>query len=161
MSGPKAGQIYKEFTCTLLVTVAQCWSVSCSLTPFFTGGPPYDGTARNRTRTTLLGLVSIYSIAAIAGMLYAVVCLLFNIVFRNKRYPHRFCISVQAVQSLLVLFLLTSRVVKLSSRNLNYLIVAGAAVLYASVFLYIFSDRTPHDVLCNVWKLIVGTVLFF
>ena len=50
----------------------------------------------------------------------------------------------------------TCRVVKLSSRNLNYLIVAGAALLYGSVFLYIFSERdhqdVAHDVLCNVLR---------
>lgn len=48
------------------------------------------------------------------------------------------------------------RVVKLSSPNLNYLIVAGAALAYASVFLYIFSEREhqhiAHEVLCNVRK---------
>jgi hypothetical protein len=46
------------------------------------------------------------------------------------------------------------RVVKLSSRNLNFLIVAGATLLYVSVFLYIFSERDfediAHDALCNV-----------
>ena len=44
-----------------------------------------------------------------------------------------------------------TRIVKLSSRNLNYLIVAGAAILYTSVFFYIFSERESlHDSLCSV-----------
>ena len=52
------------------------------------------------------------------------------------------------------------RVVKLSSRNLNYLIVAGATLLYVSVFLYTYSERdhqdVAHGILCNVsgiWRL--------
>lgn len=48
------------------------------------------------------------------------------------------------------------RVVKLSSRNVNYLVIAGAALLYVSVFLYIFSERdhpdAGHEFLCNVWE---------
>ena len=51
-----------------------------------TGGAPYDGRARNRTSTAHYALTSIYSIAAIAGIIYAVICLVFNTVFRNKRY---------------------------------------------------------------------------
>ena len=47
-----------------------------------------------------------------------------------------------------------SRVLKLSSRNLNYLIIAGAVLLYISVYFYIFSERdlegVAHDALCNV-----------
>ena len=47
------------------------------------------------------------------------------------------------------------RVMKLSSRNLNYLTIAGAALLYASVFQYIFSAQNiQHSIiqtiLCNV-----------
>ena len=47
------------------------------------------------------------------------------------------------------------RVVKLSSPNLNYLIIAGAALLYVSVFLYVFSAQNKHQavqqtLLCNV-----------
>ena len=52
------------------------------------------------------------------------------------------------------------RVVRLSSYKLNYLIVAGAALLYASVFLYIFSEREHHYIahgfLCNVRKNIIN-----
>jgi gamma-aminobutyric acid type B receptor len=46
------------------------------------------------------------------------------------------------------------RVLKLSSCHLNYLIVAGATLLYLSVFFYVFSERNNedivHDILCNV-----------
>lgn len=51
-----------------------------------TGGAPYDGKARDRTNTDHHALDSVYSIAAIAGIVYAVACFVFNTVFRNKRY---------------------------------------------------------------------------
>ena len=46
------------------------------------------------------------------------------------------------------------RIVKLCSHNLNYLIILGAALLYASVFMYEFTADRSHanlqTVLCNV-----------
>ncbi len=44
------------------------------------------------------------------------------------------------------------RVVKLSSPNLNYLIIVGAALLYACVYLYVtpVSDQSSTTILCNV-----------
>ena len=51
------------------------------------------------------------------------------------------------------------RVVKLSSPNLNILIIAGAVLLYVSVFLYVFSvdhmeEALTQTILCNVrWQL--------
>ena len=47
------------------------------------------------------------------------------------------------------------RVVKLSSPNLNILIIAGAILLYVSVFLYVFSvedkeEALTQTILCNV-----------
>ena len=45
-----------------------------------------------------------------------------------------------------------SRIVKLSSPNLNYLIIMGAALLYAGIFsdLYTIDDEVLKAVLCNV-----------
>ena len=42
--------------------------------------------------------------------------------------------------------------VKLSSPNLNYLILVGAALLYACVYLFVtpISTQSTADVLCNV-----------
>ena len=47
------------------------------------------------------------------------------------------------------------RIVKLSSPNLNYLIVVGAALLYTCVYLYTYTadslDKTvTQSVICNV-----------
>lgn len=50
------------------------------------GGVPYDGAARERLHPNSLALVSIYSIAAIAGIAFAAFCLVFNIIFRNKKW---------------------------------------------------------------------------
>ena len=51
--------------------------------------------------------------------------------------------------------------IKLSSPNLNYLVVAGAIILYTSVYLYIFSERAGlHDALCNVRKVKLNVVIF-
>ena len=50
-----------------------------------TDGAPYDGAARERLHPNSPVLVSLYSIAAIAGIAFAGFCLVFNTVFRNKR----------------------------------------------------------------------------
>ena len=44
------------------------------------------------------------------------------------------------------------RVVKLSSPNLNYVIIVGVVLLYTSVFLYTYSTEvaTLQTLLCNV-----------
>lgn len=49
-------------------------------------GAPYDGAARAKLHPNTPVLVSLYSIAAIAGIAFAGFCLVFNIVFRNRRW---------------------------------------------------------------------------
>ena len=48
--------------------------------------------------------------------------------------------------------ILDFRVIKLSSPNLNYLIIAGAAILYACVFLFATSINSENNAtsICNV-----------
>ena len=53
------------------------------------------------------------------------------------------------------IILLQYRVVKLSSPNLNYVIIAGAALLYSSMYFYStsvskFSQKLEKTILCNV-----------
>lgn len=48
-------------------------------------GVPYDGAARERLHMINTVLISLYAIAAIAGILYGIICLLFNIIFRNRK----------------------------------------------------------------------------
>ena len=47
---------------------------------------------------------------------------------------------------------LTCRVVKLSSPNLNYIIIAGVALLYTSVFMYTYTaeEAMAQTLICNV-----------
>ena len=51
-----------------------------------TGGVPYDGATRMTLHHNHPALVIVYSIAAVAGLVYAAVCLLFNLLFRKKKY---------------------------------------------------------------------------
>jgi len=128
-------------TCWLLWTVAD--------------GVPYDGAAVEVLHTNHEALMAIYSIAASAGLVYATLCLLFNVIFRKRKWVHE-SLSLQWCWFIIMLLVHTNyRVVKLSSPNLNYLIIAGAALLYISVFLYVFSAQNRHQavlqtLLCNV-----------
>ena len=44
------------------------------------------------------------------------------------------------------------RVVKLSSPNLNYIVIAGVTLLYTSVYMYTITaqEALPQTLLCNV-----------
>ena len=53
---------------------------------FFTdGGAPPDGTPNQIRHTFMIGLVVWFDILAASGILFTVACLVFNIVFRNRR----------------------------------------------------------------------------
>ena len=52
----------------------------------YTVGVPLDGTPINIVNTFHMELVIIFDILAIAGILFGFACLLFNIIFRNRRY---------------------------------------------------------------------------
>ena len=46
---------------------------------------PHDGVAMNDTATVILPVAVILILFEIAGLVFAVVCLVFNIAYRNKR----------------------------------------------------------------------------
>ena len=46
---------------------------------------PHDGVAMNDTATVILPVAVILILFEIAGLAFAVVCLMFNIVYRNKK----------------------------------------------------------------------------
>ena len=48
-------------------------------------GVPPDGTPINITNTFKVEVVAIFYSSAIAGIMFAIVCLLFNVIFRSKR----------------------------------------------------------------------------
>ena len=49
------------------------------------GGVPYDGATSEKLHPNDNTLIIIYSIVTFAGLVLTVVCLLFNMVFRNKK----------------------------------------------------------------------------
>ena len=49
------------------------------------GGVPYDGAVREVLDSNHQALIILYSIAASAGLVFTVFCLLFNMVFRNRK----------------------------------------------------------------------------
>ena len=49
------------------------------------GGVPYDGAVREELHGNHQALIILYSIAASAGLVFTVFCLLFNVVFRNRK----------------------------------------------------------------------------
>ena len=49
------------------------------------GTPPYDGYEEDTIHPNHLALIIIYDIAAFVGLIFVAVCLVFNIVFRNKK----------------------------------------------------------------------------
>ena len=55
------------------------------LKPTITGGVPYDGATLMTLHLNHIALVVLYSIAAVAGLVYAAVCLVFNLLFRKKK----------------------------------------------------------------------------
>ena len=55
------------------------------ITLTITGGVPYDGATRMTLHHNHIALVILYSIAAVAGLVYAAACLLFNLLFRKKK----------------------------------------------------------------------------
>ena len=53
---------------------------------FPTEGIPNDGMAIEDVVTVSVALTVVYVILATAGLVFAVACILFNIIFRKKRY---------------------------------------------------------------------------
>ena len=49
------------------------------------GGAPYDGSAVDAVHHNNIAVVTIYSTLTTAGLVYTLVCLGFNILFRNTK----------------------------------------------------------------------------
>ena len=56
----------------------------------FPDGDPNDGIPIEEVVTVSLGLTVVYMFLATAGIVFAVACLLFTIIFRKKRYMHMY-----------------------------------------------------------------------
>ena len=57
------------------------------------GTPPYDGYEVDTIQQNHLALIIIYDIGAFVGLIFVAVCLVFNIVFRNKKLVIVYCMS--------------------------------------------------------------------
>jgi len=98
-------------------------------------------------------LTVVYVILATAGLLFTVVCLAFNFIFRKRRWALPLTIYTSRTTGRRVI-LFSHRLIRLSSPNLNYIIGAGAIVLYADVILHVIPTMSPDvtTVICNVCK---------
>lgn len=104
-------------------------------------GIPYDGVPEEVVVTIHISSASIFITLATAGLIFTLICLTFNFLFRKKR------------------------LIQLSSPNLNYLIGVGAILLYFDAYLLVAptTDKTATTVKCNVtpWLTSLGYSMCF
>lgn len=94
----------------------------------FPDGIPPDGTHIKIVNTILVGVSAFVVILFVTGLIIAVICLFFNIIFRDRK------------------------IVKLTSPNLNYLIIVGVFILLLGMILYSIptKDITLLTVICTL-----------
>lgn len=103
----------------------------------------YTYTGQEKHVPVHMAVIVISYIVSLLGIIWTTVCLIFNIVFRNKKYE-----CTEMISLILSSFY---RIVKLSSPNLNYLIIVGSYFLYFSVYLLLFPDvQGNYEIFCNV-----------
>lgn len=51
-----------------------------------TGGSPSDGSPTEITRTFHIGLIVVFDVLATLGIIFAIICFLFNLIYREKKY---------------------------------------------------------------------------
>lgn len=102
---------------------------------------PYDGVPIVEIVTVSRTVTIVFLALNSTGFIYAIMCLLFNIVFQKKR------------------------LVRLDSPNLNYLIILGSLMIYTSCIAFVTPTRTPSVVsaLCMVraWLATLGCTLIY
>jgi gamma-aminobutyric acid type B receptor len=105
-------------------------------------GVPYDGvTVNEEVLAVHLGLTVVLMLFSSSGILFSMACLLFNFYFRN------------------------SKLIRLTSPNLNYLIGSGAILLYIAIIVTVWpaTTATVSSVMCNlqVWLTGIGYSLCY
>eukprot|EP00731_Ephydatia_muelleri_P020698 Em0013g425a len=88
----------------------------------YADGIPSDGAAINNTVTYSIPMIVVFYTCSAGGEVFALVCLVFIVAFRNKR------------------------VVRLSSPALNYIIVVGSMCMYASLFAHLAPTKIKNGV---------------
>ena len=59
-----------------------------------TDGQPYDGVPGEDIQTAFIPLVVVIYLLAAAGIFFAIACLAFNYIFRNRKYMHSYIACV-------------------------------------------------------------------
>ena len=98
----------------------------------------------NVTNTFRVELVIGFDFLAALGILFAIACLLFNIIFRKKKY------KVMNLATYIIIVcksdyntpLLLCRALKVTSPKLNYFIIAGAILMYISIGFYLMPTKS-------------------
>ena len=134
---------------------AQIWL--CHNNYLTTDGITLDGTIMNITHTFELGLVIAFDILATLGLIFAIGCLIFNIVFRKKKYG-KINLNLQVTWKGFFCY----RIMKISSPSLNYFIILGALLMYTSIYFVLLPSLNSVIVLtgclvsdCFLYKIIV------
>lgn len=143
-----------------------------------TDGVPYDGVPENEVVTVHTSVTVIFVLMATAGLIFTILCLIFNFVFRKRKlvFVHWTCdfllpcslikkegcrpgdlIVTMAVVMMYSLgyhnvSFFMYRIIQLSSPNLNYLIGFGAILFFLDAYLLVTpaSYQTVATVVCNV-----------
>ena len=119
-----------------------------------TDGIPNDGVPIEEVVTVSLALTVVYMILAVAGIVFAIICLIFTLIFRKKKFVA--CILNTCTLKVTPLY---HRLIRLSSPNLNYIIGLGAIILYLNVISFVIPTTNADfvSVLCNVsWSKLQG-----
>ena len=109
-----------------------------------------------------LPLFIVYTIFALLGILFAIICLILNLWFREQKYVIYFSYIVTSI-----LYFPYCRLVKLGSPYVNIMIVAGAILFYVTVILFgvdeNVSSHSTVDGLCHarIWLVAIGFNLLF
>ena len=110
-----------------------------------TDGIPPDGTPVTVVTTGDMPVIVYHSFLFATSTVFIIVCLMFNIIFRNKKLA-----SIVVKIHVIIIII---RIVKLTSPNLNYVMIIGATALALtglSFEYYIAQDYTFVATICGV-----------
>ena len=129
---------YKHSCKKLLAAIVHCVIpfvsnnyLSC---PVLSDGVPPDGIPIEVVHSHHTGLVVSYYLLATVGIAFTCVCLAFNFLFRKRKWETLLFINLLYDHIIRVHFF-ACRIVKMTSPNLNYVIVAGALLMFISVYI--------------------------
>lgn len=113
--------------------------------------------------TVPISLVVIIFLLAAAGIVFTIVCLIFNFVFSNKRYVMHDSLSLSLPCSIHPPP--SNRIIQISRPRLNYLVILGAILFYISIIPFTIPTANEHVILAMVktrsWLLSLGFSFFY